>query len=325
VKLSSVWSYIGVFIALLVFIVVPVLSSSNYVITVFTSILLFFILAALFDFMLGYLNIFNFGMAGFMALGAYTSALLSYHYGVSPWIGLFAGGVSTLLLGLIAGVITLRLKGIYVGLMTLFLAEFVLFTLSNFRDYTRGASGLDVPTFPDLLGLNFDRSNPLAIYYVLFVICVVIYVSLHVIVRSRIGLVFKAIRDDQLGASVLGFNVVGYKLINFSVASFFIGVVGAFYGNFIGILVPTSQEFGISRTTEILTIAYIGGRGTIWGSLLGASVLIGLQEGFRVADEWRLVLYGTFLIIVLMLFPQGLAGALKQLARWLQKTMFKSQ
>lgn len=322
-KFSPIWSYIGGLAALAVLLVVPAVASNNYVVAVFTSILLFFILAALFDFNLGYLNIFNFGIAGFMALGAYTSALLSYHYGISPWYGLFAGGISTLILGFIAGVITLRLRGIYIGLTTLFLAEFVLFALSNFRDYTRGASGLDVSTFPDLFGISFDRNNPLALYYVLVVICVIIYSALHLIVRSRLGLIFRSIRDDQLGASVLGFDVVRYKLINFSVASFFIGVVGAFYGNYIGILVPTPQEFGISRTTEILTIAYIGGRGTLWGSLLGAFALIGLQEGFRIADEWRLVLYGAFLVFVLMVFPQGLAGGVKQLAHWCQTKFSK--
>ena len=317
-KPATAWNYVGAGIALFVLLFVPVYADNHYVTAVFISILLFFILAALFDFMLGFLNIFNFGIGGFMALGAYTSGLLVHHFGISPWTGLLAGGLSTLVLGIFAGVITLRLRGIYVGLTTLFLAEFVLFALSNLREYTRGAAGLQVPTFPDLFGISFDRSDPLALYFVLAVICAVIYACLHLIVRSRIGLIFKAIRDDQLRASVLGFDVVRYKLLNFAIASFFIGVVGAFYGNYIGILVPTPQEFGIARSTEILTIAYVGGRGTLWGSLLGAFTLIGLQEGFRVVDEWRLVLYGAFLIFVLMVFPHGLAGGVKQLAAWLQ-------
>ena len=323
-KLSSTWTYLGAGGALFALLVIPATADNDYITAVFISILLFFILAALFDFMLGFLNIFNFGIGGFMALGAYTSGLLVHHFGVSPWAGLLAGGVSTLLLGVFAGVITLRLRGIYVGLTTLFLAEFVLFALSNLREYTRGAAGLQVPTFPDLFGISFDRSEPLALYFVLVAICVVIYACLHLLVRSRIGLVFKAIRDDQLRASVLGFDVVRYKLLNFAIASFFIGIVGAFYGTYIGILVPTTQEFGIARSTEILTIAYVGGRGTLWGSLLGAFTLIGMQEGFRVVDEWRLVLYGAFLIFVLMIFPQGLAGGVKQLAAWLQNRISRS-
>ena len=317
-RLAPGWTYAGVLLALSVLLLVPPLADSHYVTAVFVSILLFFILGAIFDFMLGFLNIFNFGIGGFMALGAYTSALLAYHYGVSQWLGLLAGGVATLILGLFAGVITLRLRGIYVGLTTLFLAEFVLFGLSNMRDFTRGAAGLQVFQYPDTLGIGFNRTDPLNYYYLLLVICVAIYLLLHIIVRSRIGLVFKAIRDDQLGTSVLGFNVVRYKLFNFAVASFCIGVVGAFYGVYIGILVPTQQEFGISRTTEVLTMAYVGGRGTLWGSLLGAFALVGIQEVFRVVDEWRLVIYGAFLILVLMVFPRGLAGGVKDLAHWLQ-------
>lgn len=319
-KLSQAWSYAGLIAALAVLVLVPPIADSSYLTAVFVSVLLFFILGAIFDFMLGYVNLFNFGMGGFMALGAYTSALLHTHFGLTPWLGLLAGGVATLCLGLVAGAITLRLRGIYVGLTTLFLAEFVLFALSNMRDYTRGAAGLQVETFPDLFGLSFQRSEPYALYYLLLAIVGLIYLCLHLLVTSRVGLVFKAIRDDQLGASVLGFNVVRYKLLNFAVASFFIGVIGAFYGNYIGILVPTPQEFGISRTTEILTIAYVGGRGTLWGSLLGAFTLIGLQEVSRSVQEWRLVLYGAFLILVLMVFPRGLAGALGDLALWLQKT-----
>ena len=316
---APAWSYAGFATALAVLVGVPAIADSDYLTAVFVSVLLFFVLGAIFDFMLGYLNIFNFGIGGFMALGAYTSGLLAYHWGVSPWLGLLAGGAATLVLGLFAGIITLRLRGIYVGLTTLFLAEFVLFALSNMRDHTRGAAGLPVEQYPDTLGVVFSRNDPLSYYYLLLVLCIAVYLLLRAIVRSRIGLVFRAIRDDQLGAGVLGYDVVRYKLFNFAVASFCIGVVGAFYGAYIGILVPTQQEFGIARTTEVLTMAYVGGRGTLWGSLLGAFALVGIQEVFRVVDEWRLVIYGAFLVLVLMVFPRGLAGAVTDLALWLQR------
>jgi branched-chain amino acid transport system permease protein len=310
---------VGMGIALLFLVIIPLLLNSNYATAVFISVLLFFILGAIFDFMLGYLNIFNFGVGGFMALGGYTSALLATYFGISPWLGLLAGGLSTMALGLFAGLITLRLRGIYVGLTTLFLSEFVLFAFSNLRDYTRGAAGLQVQNFPDLFGISFARSNPMTLYYLLLVIVVIIYGILHLLVHSQVGLVFRAIRDDQLAASVLGFDIVRYKLLNFAVASFCIGIIGAFYGNYVGILVPTTQEFGISRTTEILTMTYVGGRGTLWGSLLGALTLIGIQEFSREIPQWRLVVYGLFLVFVLMLFPRGMAGAVTDIAAFLQR------
>ncbi len=288
---------------------VPGLVGGRYLPTVFTSILLFFILGALFDFMLGYLRIVNFGIAGFLCAGAYGSALSVQYLHITPWTGLLVGGLASALIGLITGVLTLRLRGIYIGLTTLFVMETLRFTISNAREITRGASGLTVKPFTPLFDLSFSRGDPITYYYLLLV--------LHTIVRSRIGLVFKAIRDDEMGTSVLGVNVVGYKLFNFVVASFFVGVFGAFYAHYIGILVPTSEEFGIQRTVEILTIAYVGGRGTLWGSLLGALFLVGMQEVLRDLQEWRLVIYGLSLILIITLFPSGLAGALREVLAWI--------
>ena len=292
---------------------IPGIVGGRYVPAVFTSILLFFILGALFDFMLGYLRIVNFGIAGFLCAGAYGSALSVQYFHITPWTGLLVGGLASALIGLITGVLTLRLRGIYIGLTTLFVMETLRFTISNARDITRGASGLTVKGFTPLFDISFPRSDPLGYYYILLILVCVTYAILYAIVRSRIGLVFKAVRDDELGTSVLGIDVVRYKLFNFVVASFFVGVFGAFYAHYIGILVPTTEEFGIQRTVEILTIAYVGGRGTLWGSLLGALFLVGMQEVLRDLQEWRLVIYGLSLILIITVFPSGFAGALRGL------------
>lgn len=298
---------------LALFILLPPAIGSRYFVTVCISVLLFFILGALFDFMLGFLRIVNFGIAGFLCAGAYASALSVIYLRVSPWEGLVIGGVASMLLGLITGALTLRLRGIYVGLTTLFVMETLRFTVSNAREVTRGASGLTVPPFSPIFDLSFPRNVPLSYYYILLALVVIAYLTMHFVLRSKIGLVFKAIRDDELGTTVLGLSVVRYKLLNFVIASFFIGIIGAFYSHYIGILVPTPQEFGIQRTVEILTIAYVGGRGTLWGSLLGAIVLVGIQEVFRDLEEWRLVIYGASLILIITLFPGGLAGGVLQL------------
>lgn len=316
-QLPLVWRWVGGLGAVAFMTLVPWLSDDAYVSTVFVSILMFFTLAAIFDFMFGYVGIFNLGMAGFMMVGAYTSGLLSHYYGLSPWLGLFAGGVAALLLGLVAGGLTLHLRGIYLGLTTLFVAEFLRTGVSNAREITRGVMGLSTTPFPEILGFEFRRGDALSHYYLLLVIAGSIYLTLQLIVRSRIGLAFRAIRADELATGALGINLVAYKLFNFAVASFCTGVVGAFYAHYIGILVPSVQEFGVPRTIEILTIAFVGGRGTLWGSLLSALVLIGIQEVFRTVDEWRLVIYGGFLVVVLLAFPRGMAGGVRSIAGWL--------
>jgi branched-chain amino acid transport system permease protein len=321
-KSERAFRWLGAALLCAALLIGPWMAGGRYIPTVCISILLFFILGALFDFMLGYLRIVNFGIAGFLAAGAYTSALAAHYFHILPWFGLLAGGTAAMLLGLVTGILTLRLRGIYVGLTTLFIMETLRFTISNAREITRGASGLTVPGFTPLFHFSFSHSQPLAYYYVLLTLVAVTYLCLYLTVHSRIGLVFRAIRDDELGTAVLGLDVVRYKLLNFVIASFFVGMFGAFYAHYIGILVPTPQEFGIQRSVEILTIAYIGGRGTLWGSFLGAIVLVGILESFRGLDEWRLILYGGALIAIITMFPGGLAGGLLRLGDRIRQFQF---
>jgi branched-chain amino acid transport system permease protein len=292
-------------------ILVPPLADHPYVTTIFISALMFGIWGAIYDLMIGYAGLTNFGYAGFIAAGAYGSALASFHYGISPWFGLLIGGLCGALLGLFTGLITLRLRGLYLGLTTWFVAESLRFTISNTPDYTRGMLGLAVAPFPDILGIDFSRGQLLSHYYLLMVLGAVILLLMHLLVRSKIGLAFRAIREDQLATESLGLNTTRYKLINFTVACFFTGVIGSFYAHYLGILSPTPEEFGVPRTVEILTIAYVGGRGTLWGSLFAAFLLIGFQEYFRELEAWRLVMFGALLIIVMIFAPKGLAGLKK--------------
>lgn len=292
-------------------ILIPPLADHPYITTIFISALMFGLWGAIYDLMIGYAGLTNFGYAGFIAAGAYGSALASFHYGISPWLGLLIGGGCGALLGLFTGLITLRLRGLYLGLTTWFVAEALRFTISNTPDYTRGMLGLAVAPFPSVLGIDFSRGQLLNHYYLLMALGAVIMVLMHRLVRSRIGLAFRAVREDQLATESLGLNTTKYKLINFTVACFFTGVVGSFYAHYLGILSPTPEEFGVPRTVEILTIAYVGGRGTLWGSLFAAFLLIGFQEYFRELEAWRLVMYGALLIGVILFAPKGLAGLKK--------------
>lgn len=271
------------------------------------------VMAAIFDLMIGYAGLINFGYAGFLAVGAYTSALGTFHFQVSPWAGLLTGGLATALIGLATGVISLRLRGLYVALLTFFVGESIRFALSNSPEFTRGMLGLSVRPLPELLGFDFSRGNILAYYYLLLLLGGAIMLLLTWLVRSRFGLAFEAIREDQLATQSLGLNTTKYKLYNFTIASFLAGVMGAFYASYLGILSPSPEEFGVYRTVEILTITYVGGRGTLWGSIFAAFLLIGLQEYFRGLGPWRLVIYGSLLIFVMLFARRGLAGFKKYL------------
>ncbi len=303
----------GTLIAAFLIVLPLVFHENRYLITVFISCLLFGIWGALYDLQIGYAGLINFGFAGFICAGAYGSGLCALHYNISPWLGLLIGGVIAGIIGLITGLITLRLRGIFLGLATWFIAEMLVLTISNTPDYTRGMLGLTVIPFPDLFGLSFARTNLLSYYYLLLFLGIIIIGTSTLMVRSKIGLSFKAIREDQVATESLGLNPTKYKLINFITACFFTGVTGAFYAHYIGILTPEHHEFGVPRTVEVLTMAYVGGRGSLWGAIAASFLLIGFQEYFRELAAWRLVFFGLLLICIMLFAPKGLAGLKKHL------------
>lgn len=300
---------VAVLLALLLFL--PPLIDNPYITRVFISAVMLGVMAAIYDLMIGYAGLINFGYAGFIGVGAYASALGQMHYGISPWLGLLVGGALTAVVGFLVGVITLRLRGLYIALLTFFVGEAIRFSISNTPDFTRGMLGLSVDPFPDVLGIDFSRTNLFSYYYLLLLLAAAIMGFMWWLVKSRYGLAFEALREDQLATQSLGLNTTKYKLYNFTIASFLAGVMGAFYAHYLGILSPTPEEFGVYRTVEILSITYIGGRGTLWGSLFSGFLLIGFQEYFRGLGPWRLVIFGSLLVFVMLFARRGLAGLKK--------------
>lgn len=301
--------YIKVALVLAFLIAIPWIQKDNrFITTIFISALMFGIWGVMYDLQIGYGGLINFGFAGFICAGAYGSALAALHYEINPWFGMLIGGAAAGVLGFLTGVVTLRLRGIFVGLATWFVAEVLRLTISNTPGYTRGMLGLAVKPLPDVFGLDFSRAELLPYYYLLLILAIISYTIAALMVNSRIGLSFKAIREDQLATETLGLSATKYKLINFTTACFFTGVIGAFYAHYIGILTPDTTEFGVPRTVEVLTVAYVGGRGTLWGSILAGFVLIGFQEYFRQLGAWRLVMYGALLIAVMLYAPKGLSS-----------------
>jgi branched-chain amino acid transport system permease protein len=304
--------YIKVALVLAFLIAIPWIQKDNrFITTIFISALMFGIWGVMYDLQIGYGGLINFGFAGFICAGAYGSALAALHYEINPWFGMLIGGAAAGVLGFLTGVVTLRLRGIFVGLATWFVAEVLRLTISNTPGYTRGMLGLAVKPLPDVFGLDFSRAELLPYYYLLLILAITSYTIAALMVNSRIGLSFKAIREDQLATETLGLSATKYKLINFTTACFFTGLIGAYYGHYIGILTPDPAEFGVPRSVEVLTVAYVGGRGTLWGSILAGFVLIGFQEYFRQLGAWRLVMYGALLIAVMLYAPKGLSSVKK--------------
>jgi branched-chain amino acid transport system permease protein len=259
--------------------------------------------AIAFDFTAGYINIVNFGFAAFVGLGAYTSAILAVDLGVSPWIGIFVGAIPAGVVGFLLGLLTLRLRGIFAAVMAWFVGLAMLGLARNLVDITRGPSGLNCPSL-----LETASNRPY--FYIILVMMVVTYMILKKITHTHYGLAFRAIGQNIEAARASGIDPTRYRVFNFTIQCLFAGWLGGFYAHYVGILTP--QVMHTSHTVEVLTIAYIGGRGSIWGGAFVAFPFIFFMEWLRSSlsdlPGLNLVFYGLLLILVMIYYPAGVAG-----------------
>ncbi len=292
-------------VVLVILIVVPLLIQDEYFLQLAVSCLFWGTQAMAFDFTAGFINVVNFGFAAFVGLGAYTSALLAVKLGVSPWIGIFVGAFAAGLLGFLTGVLTLRLRGIFAAVMAWFVGITLMEITAGLTDLTRGTLGLNVPYF-----LETATNRPY--FYILLPITVVTFVVLRIITRSYIGLAFRAIGQNIEAARASGVDPTRYRVLNFTISCAFAGLLGGFYGHYIGILMP--EVMHTRRTVEALVLAYIGGRGSIWGGFVAAFIFIPIFEYIKPwmtqigIPEFRLIVYGLLLILVMIFYPGGLAS-----------------
>jgi branched-chain amino acid transport system permease protein len=258
--------------------------------------------AIAFDFTAGNINIVNFGFAAFVGLGAYTSGLLAVNLGLSPWIGIFVAALPAGILGFLLGLLTLRLRGIFAAVMAWFVGLALLGITRNLVDITRGPLGLSTPSL-----LETTSNRPY--FFIILGMMLVTYVVLKKITNSHYGLAFRAIGQNMEAARASGIDPTRYRVFNFTISCLFAGWLGGFYAHYFGILTP--QIMHTSRTVEVLAVAYIGGRGSLWGGALVAFPFIFFMEWLRSnltgLPGLHLIIYGALLLLVMIYYPGGLA------------------
>lgn len=265
--------------------------------------------AIVFDLTAGYINIVNFGFNAFVGLGGYTSTILAIRFGLSPWIGIFVGALTAGILGFFTGLVTLRLRGIFAAVMCWFVGLALMGLATKLVFLTRGPLGLRAPRL-------MDTASNIPYYYLILIIMAICYFICQKMVRSEIGLAFKTIGQNMEAARTSGVNPVYYRILNFTVSCALAGWLGGFYAHYIGILTPDLMK--TSKTIEILAIAYIGGRGSIWGGAVAAFPFFYGMENLRSAASnlpgIHLLIYGTVLMIVMIYYPGGLAELYRTIA-----------
>jgi branched-chain amino acid transport system permease protein len=265
----------------------------------------------------GFTGLFSFGHAGFMAIGAYTAAMFTLKFNILPesmfqlqfYLALIAGGLVAMIFSLIIGKLTLNLKGDYFCIATLGFGEAIRLILDNV-DYFGGARGLSSITTQGTTTLtNVVIINIIAITVLVFII------------KSRHGRNMVAIREEELAAQTIGIDVFKYKMISFAISAFYAGIAGGLMAHYFGYIQPIM--FKLVKSTELTIIVIFGGLGSVSGSVVGTILLTFLPELLRSFANWRLVLYGAAVIMIMISRPQGLMGgkefSIKGLVRFIAK------
>ncbi len=291
--------------AIVVMDVMPTIGLSNYLIRVATMIGVYTMLALSLNVITGYTGIVSIGHAGFCAIGAYTSAILSAHFGLNFFVTMLAGAVVAGLFGLLLGLPTLRLSGTYLTIATLGFGEIVRMIALNWRQVTNGPLGIAKIQRPVFLGIELTSRNG-GLFYLIWVMVLITTVLILYMVRSKMGRAFMAIRDDQLVARLMGIPTTRYKVAAFVISAFFAGIAGSFYAHMTRYLDPNTFSFDTSII--IISIVILGGMGTLGGMFVGAILLISFPEILRFVQEYRFIIYGLILVLMIRFRPQGLLG-----------------
>ena len=292
-KSKVFWAYVA--IAIIVYAVVQFSMSSGMIGSYYSNMLIIMcvniILAVSLHLIIGITGQFSIGHAGFMAVGAYISAIVTMKLDLPFIVAIVAAGVVALFAGLLIGIPTLRLRGDYLAIATLGFAEIIRIVIVNI-DYVGGAAGMTV-----------SRQTTWTYAFFAMVITIIVIANYT---KSRHGRACIAIREDEIAADAMGINTTYYKVVAFAIGAFFAGVAGAIFSHQLFFIQPTS--FGFLKSFDILIYVVLGGLGSLSGSVLAAVLLTIVSTYLAEFPETRMIIYSLVLILVMLYRPTGLLG-----------------
>lgn len=241
------------------------------------------------------------GHSAFFSIGAYTSALLMLMLGVPFWAALILAALMAGIIGGLFSVPILRLRGDYLAIATLGFCEIVRVVLINLKVNIDGKTKFLSTSLSDI-----PRETTLILVLVLVVIAVLFMVAIE---RSKFGLALRSIREDEVASQMMGINIASHKILSFAIGSAFAGLGGALYASYITVISP--GDFGFMRSIEMLCMLVLGGMGSIVGVIAGTVVLTSIPEILREIQDYRMIMYGVVLILMMVFRPRGLFGKIR--------------
>ncbi len=304
---------IMILIALIFFLVLPLLTRSNYLLGIFIIIGLYSIIVIGLGILMGYAGQVSFGHAAFFGLGGYTAAILTTAYGWPTPAALLAAMALPGLVAALIGRPTLKLKELYLALATLAFGILVHILFSEGGEITGGPSGLIGIPYLSLGGLVFDRD--IKFYYLVLVVVLLVSLGVNNLIHSRVGRALRAIRESEHAAETSGMDTVLLKLQAFVFSAVLAGLAGGLYAFYVTFISPS--PFGFHTSVQFVLMAVVGGLGTFWGPLLGSGLVVALGEVLRWAvplvipgagGEYQIIFFGMILVLVVVFRPKGLGS-----------------
>ena len=296
---------------------------SRYVIDLGILILTYVMLGWGLNIVVGLAGLLDLGYVAFYAVGAYSYALLAQYFGLSFWICLPLAGILAAFWGIILGFPVLRLRGDYLAIVTLAFGEVIRVVLLNWYDFTGGPDGLSRIPRPSFFGIDFKRgeggfadvfgldySSLHRIIFLYYLILVLALLTNWVTMRLRklpVGRAWEALREDEIACRSLGINTTNVKLSAFAIGAMFGGFAGAFFATRQGFISP--ESFTFIESAVILAIVVLGGLGSQVGVAIAAIFLIGGFEVFRQLEEYRMLVFGAAMVLIMVWKPRGLVSS----------------
>lgn len=289
------------------FLVTPWLVTT-YQTNILISFLLYVVLGLGLNVIVGVAGLLFLGHAAFYAIGAYSYALLNQYFGIGFWVALPIGGVIAALAGIALAFPVLRLRGDYLAIVTLGFGEIVRLVLENWSDLTGGPSGVSNIPRPGLFDVKLSVADAnVYIYYIVLALAIITIVAVTRLKDSRIGRALQALREDEIACEAMGIDRVGVKVMAFGLGTAWAGFAGVIFAAKTTFINPASFTF--FESAIILSIVVLGGMGSNLGVILGSAFLVLLPEYLRAFSEYRMILFATAMVLMMVFRPQGLIPA----------------
>ena len=298
--------------ALSLLLIIPAINGSPFVVHIFVTICVFGALSTAWNIVGGYAGQLSLGHTMFYGLGAYTTAMLIQHFGLSPWIGMWGGAVVSIVIAMVIGYPCFRLRGPFFSLATIAFLEVIRLLFIHFHGVTGGSAGLIVPLKLGWAWMIFqDKFNYLIIAFGLLLLTIAVSAAIR---HSRLGYYLTAVREREDAASAAGVNNTRAKLAAVAISAGLTSFVGSFHAMYTTFLEPATM-FSLTTAVEIAMYALIGGLGTVFGPLLGALFVVPIAEAARgwlgaSANGLHGFVYGVVLVLITITLPGGLVGTL---------------